>query len=198
MLMAFVGPEQSVPSPSSRTCSSFPTRNRLPFPFSPSERRKHQGTRRGVLGELPPGFDDRPHRLQLVLGVDNMNAKVSGRESLNGAAELGKDEVDQTFAVFANVSLDTLFQLGKLWAFGLGHVEHVHGAESDQHGLSLLGDLPFGFRVLLAFGAIKGARMRMPFCPFFTLRPSWFHAYIPATLDAVGICRAISRMFPKL
>jgi len=96
MLMAFVGPEQSVPSPSSRTCSSFPTRNRLPFPFSPSERRKHQGTRRGVLGELPPGFDDRPHRLQLVLGVDNMNAKVSGRESLNGAAEPGRDllEID--------------------------------------------------------------------------------------------------------
>ena len=44
----------------------------------------------------PPGFDDRPHRLQLVLSVDNMNASVSGRESLNGAAEPGRDllEID--------------------------------------------------------------------------------------------------------
>ena len=40
---------------------------------------------------LPPGFEDRPHRAQLVLGVDNMNAKVSGRESLNSAAEPGRD-----------------------------------------------------------------------------------------------------------
>ena len=30
-------------------------------------------------------------RVQLVLSVDNMNAKVSGRESLNGAAEPGRD-----------------------------------------------------------------------------------------------------------
>jgi hypothetical protein len=35
-------------------------------------------------------------RVQLVFSVDNMNASVSGRESLNGAAELGRDllEVD--------------------------------------------------------------------------------------------------------
>ena len=35
-------------------------------------------------------------RVQLVLSVDNMNAKVSGRESLNGAAEPGRDllEID--------------------------------------------------------------------------------------------------------
>jgi integrase len=38
----------------------------------------------------------------------------------------------------------------------------------------------------------------MPFCPLMTLRPSWFHAYIPATRVASGFCRAISRMFPKL
>ena len=29
------------------------------------------------------------HRVQLVLSVDNMNTSVSGRESLNGAAEPG-------------------------------------------------------------------------------------------------------------
>jgi hypothetical protein len=36
------------------------------------------------------------HRVQLVLSVDNMSASVSGRESLNGAAEPGRDllEID--------------------------------------------------------------------------------------------------------
>jgi hypothetical protein len=33
-------------------------------------------------------------RLQLVLSVDNMNASVSGRGSLNGAAEPGRDLVE--------------------------------------------------------------------------------------------------------
>ena len=35
-------------------------------------------------------------RVQLVPSVDNMNASVSGRESLNGAAEPGRDflEID--------------------------------------------------------------------------------------------------------
>jgi hypothetical protein len=50
----------------------------------------NSGIPRGVVRELPPGFDDRPHRVQLVLSVDNMNAGVSGRESLNGAAEPGR------------------------------------------------------------------------------------------------------------
>ena len=56
----------------------------------------NSGIPRGVVRELPPGFDDRPHRVQLVLSVDNMNAGVSGRESLNGAAEPGRDllEID--------------------------------------------------------------------------------------------------------
>ena len=31
------------------------------------------------------------HRVPSVLSVDNMNAKVSGRESLNGAAKSGRD-----------------------------------------------------------------------------------------------------------
>ena len=31
--------------------------------------------------------------------------------------------------------------------------------------------------------------MRMPFSPFLTLRPSWFHAYRPATRVASGFCR---------
>jgi glycerol uptake facilitator-like aquaporin len=42
-----------------------------------------------------------------------------------------------------------------------------------------------------------GARMRMPRSPFLTFRPSWFHAYIPATRVASGLCLAISKMFPN-
>ena len=36
------------------------------------------------------------HPIQLALSVDNMNASVSGRESLNGATEPGRDlmEID--------------------------------------------------------------------------------------------------------
>src|ERR1700689_716127 len=52
------------------------------------------GARRNQKLRGPPASisaDDRPHRVQLVLGVDNMNASVSGRESLNGAAEPGRD-----------------------------------------------------------------------------------------------------------
>ena len=37
--------------------------------------------------ESSPGDD----RVQLLLGVDNMNASVPRRESLNGAAEPGRD-----------------------------------------------------------------------------------------------------------
>ena len=37
------------------------------------------------------GLDDQPHRDQLVLGVDDVKASVFGRESLNGAAEPGRD-----------------------------------------------------------------------------------------------------------
>ena len=37
---------------------------------------------------------------------------------------------------------------------------------------------------------MMGARMRMPFSPFFTRRPSWFHAYM--TRNSRG-CRALSR-----
>jgi hypothetical protein len=46
-----------------------------------------------VIQEHGPGRHD---RVQLVLSVDNMNAGVSGRESLNIAAEPGRDllEID--------------------------------------------------------------------------------------------------------
>jgi len=40
--------------------------------------------------------------------------------------------------------------------------------------------------------------LTVPCSPFLTLRPSWFHAYRPATRVASGFCRAISRMLPKL
>jgi hypothetical protein len=39
--------------------------------------------------------------------------------------------------------------------------------------------------------------MRMPCSPFLTFRPSWFHAYRPATRVASGFCRAISKNVAK-
>jgi hypothetical protein len=44
-------------------------------------------------------------------------------------------------------------------------------------------------------GLDDGARVAL--LPLMTVRPNWFHAYIPATRVASGFCRAISRMFPK-
>jgi hypothetical protein len=54
-----------------------------PTPLEP------KGAARGEesLESFHPVSDDRPRRVQLVFRVDNMNAHVSGRESLNGAAE---------------------------------------------------------------------------------------------------------------
>ena len=39
---------------------------------------------------------------------------------------------------------------------------------------------------------IIGARIRMPFSPRFTKRPSEFHVRIPATLVACGFCKALT------
>lgn len=75
------------------------------------------------------------------------------------------------------VALDSFFEVGKLCTFGLRNIKHVDGAESYQNG-SVDGCGVFaglGLGVLLLAGANHG-RMRMPFYPFITLRPSWFHA----------------------
>ena len=66
---------------------------------------------------------------------------------------LGDGEVDQPFAELANLSPGALGECGKLGPFGLRHVEHVDGAESDQYGLVLLGDVLVGFGVLLLAGS---------------------------------------------
>jgi hypothetical protein len=39
---------------------------------------------------------------------------------------------------------------------------------------------------------LADACLGYPSGPSMTLRPSWFHAYIPATLDAEGICEALT------
>ncbi len=66
---------------------------------------------------------------------------------------LGDGEVDQPFAELANLSPGALGECGKLGPFGLRHVEHVDGAESDQYGLVLLGEVLVGLGVLLLAGA---------------------------------------------
>src|SRR5580704_6710267 len=51
-------------------------------------------TTRGHAKKVNPSHP--PHRVPLVLRVDNMNGSVSGRESLNGAAKPGRNlmEID--------------------------------------------------------------------------------------------------------
>jgi hypothetical protein len=57
--------------------------------------------------------------------------------------------------------------------------------------------LPPCLRLPLLLGVILPALLLVPFSPLLTWRPSWFHAYIPATLVAKGRCLAISRMLPR-
>jgi hypothetical protein len=51
---------------------------------------------------------------------------------------LGLDEVCKPFAVSAHVSVD-FGEGGKISAFGLGDVEHIHSPEAIQPGLILFG-----------------------------------------------------------
>src|ERR1019366_10272531 len=57
------------------------------------------------------------------------------------------DELEKAFAVSAHVAVD-FGQRGKLFAFGLSNVEHIHAPETVQRALSLLG-VGILFRVLV-------------------------------------------------
>ena len=72
-------------------------------------------------------------------------------DSLNFSSNaLAADELDQALPVLAHLTLDAVFQGGKLCAFGLAHIEDIRCPESDQYRLILLDDVLFGFLVLLA------------------------------------------------
>ena len=130
------------------------------------------------------------------------------RETLCGSNSLGEakldvlrfHELEQPFAVSAHVAVD-FGQGGEFLAFGLADVENVDGPEPVQRGLAvfccgitrLVGRSSFVLRL-----PTIGARMKMPFSPRLTKRPSEFHVRIPATLVASGFWRAMSMMLPKL
>ena len=64
---------------------------------------------------------------------------ITPLSQLAGALPLGFDvlgdgEVDESFAVLANLTLDALFQVGKLCAFGLAHIEDIDRAEATSNG----------------------------------------------------------------
>src|ERR1700733_9786012 len=67
------------------------------------------------------------------------------RKTLRGSNSLGETKLDalrfhelkQTFAVSAHVAID-FGQRGKVFAFGLTNVKHIHAAETVQRALSLL------------------------------------------------------------
>jgi len=122
------------------------------------------------------------------------------RKTLRGSNSLGETnldalrfhELEQPFAVSAHVAID-FAQCWKFFAFGLTDVKNVDGPESVQRPLTLgcciltrlVGRYIFVFR-----RPTIGARMKMPFSPRLTKRPSEFHVRSPATLVASGFCRA--------
>jgi hypothetical protein len=87
---------------------------------------------------------------------------------------------------------------GKSTPFGLRHVEDIGVAEAKQDAGVLLGDVLLGFLVLLAANADDGGKNANAFLALLHAAAKFFHVQKPATRVAVGICRAISSMFPKL
>src|SRR5450631_3730209 len=68
------------------------------------------------------------------------------RKTLGGSNSLGNtkldalrfDELEKALAVSSHVAVD-FGQRGKLFAFGLSNIEHIHTPEAVQSALSLLG-----------------------------------------------------------
>ena len=118
------------------------------------------------------------------------------RETLCGSNSLGETKLDalrfhefeQAFAVSAHVAID-FGQGGEFFAFGLADIENVDGPESVQRPLTLRCCVFIGSSVATSFVLrlpTIGARMKMPFSPRLTKRPSEFHVRSPATLVASG------------
>jgi hypothetical protein len=86
--------------------------------------------------------------------------------------------------------MDGVDDIGERCALGLAHIEDIRRTKANEYGLILLGDVLLGLAVLLRLGVLirlavllsprcpsfsesrSWARMRMPFCPLMTLRPS--------------------------
>ena len=107
------------------------------------------------------------------------------------------EKCDQPVAVLAHFAGDVVLELGQVRSFGLRHIEYVHGAEADQHGRGFASVLLLCRSSFLRRWPTIGARIWMPFSPFFTNRPSSFHVRMPATRVAVGRCPAICENVPE-
>ena len=151
---------------------------------------------------------DLMHQRHELLGLRLAGQK--GDPSAVAHAERGRDVLvvferdilrvekgDQPVPVLAHFAGDVVLELGQVRAFGLRHIEDVHGAKANQNGARLLVRLAAPGRLFLRRWPTMGARIWMPFSPFFTNRPNSFHVENPATRVAVGRCRAMARMFPK-
>ena len=62
---------------------------------------------------------------------------------------LSNDKIHKAVAVLSGAAGDALGEFGKLFAFGLAHIEDMGSAESNQNGLILSADVFLGFLVLL-------------------------------------------------
>ena len=58
---------------------------------------------------------------------------------------LSDDKIHKAVAVLSGAAGDALGEFGKLFAFGLAHIEDIGGAESNQNGLILSSDVLLGF-----------------------------------------------------
>ena len=130
----------------------------------------------GLVQHLVREFMDKGAEL-LGLGLSGKNGNPSAvADAKRGGDLLGKDKLDalgfdernETVAVLANRAAH-LPHGGKLCAFGLRHIEDVGIAESNKNAGVLLGDVLFGFLVLLALDADDGSENANPFLAFLHL-----------------------------
>jgi hypothetical protein len=111
-----------------------------------------------------------------LTGQDGDASAIAHTQS--GSDLIGKNKLDalildkgnKTVVVLAYVAIDFAHR-GKLRAFGLRHIKDIGIAKSKKDAGILLGDVFLGLYIRLAL-AMMGARMRMPFSPFLTFRPS--------------------------
>jgi hypothetical protein len=117
----------------------------------------------------------------MYVAIEQMTGKLGGKGGSFYVAHRGNDTND-----------------GKLHAFGLRYIEDIGIPKANKGEVVLLGDVLLGVLVFLALDPDNRGEHANASPPFFTRRPSWFYAYIPATLMANGDCLAISKTFPKL
>ena len=100
------------------------------------------------------------------------------------------NELDQPGKFFGRIAGDFI-ELGKFFAFGLADIENIDGPESVQRPLTLrccvFTRLVGRYFLRASFLPTIGARMKMPFSPRLTKRPSEFHVAKSGNVGSIGL-----------